>query len=227
VKLEAPQNTSHFIRRAYILSIFVISAFLFAMSFAVIGCRPHLKASSIAPEPKASELDVLVSFLGQEFNSCVSNDTPLVIADTFSSVIPLERDSQMEAIKSLLSQASDQVPSDLIRDFCDKNAKSQLVWPDLQKHLKVIFLSQREEESLFSARGDKHDGWNKFYTKYPKSPGIITVSRIGFNHNGTMAMIYLGWQGNWLDGAGQIYVLRKQNGKWVEQPVSFGPRWVS
>ena len=170
---------------------------------------------------------MLVSFLGQKYSSYVSNNTPLVIADTFSSVIPLERDSQMEAIKSLLSQASDQVPLDLIRDFCDKNVKAQIVWPDLQKHLKVVFLSQQEEKSLFSARREKHDGWDKFYTKYPKSPGIITLSRIGFNHDGTMAMIYLGWQGGWLAGEGQIYVLRKQNGKWVEQPASFGPQWVS
>ena len=177
------------------------------------------------PLPK-DEMDVIVSFLQQRYGAYVPADTPLVIEDTFA--IALFGQSHSEFSRSLLSQASDRVPADLIKDFCDKNAKPQAVWPELGSRLRLKLLSRAELDSLFSAKQkQKPDGWDKFYAKYPKSPGIITISRVGFNRGGDIAMLYVGSQSHWLAGSGQIRVFRKQNGKWVEEPVSVGPQWVS
>ena len=39
------------------------------------------------------------------------------------------------------------------------------------------------------------EGWKRFYAKYPGSPGIITVSRVGLNRDKTLAFFYVevGW----------------------------------
>jgi hypothetical protein len=36
------------------------------------------------------------------------------------------------------------------------------------------------------------------HEEFTKSPGIITISRVGFNRQGDMAMIYVGSQSHWL-----------------------------
>jgi len=98
----------------------------------------------------------------------------------------------------------------------------------LQRYLPVILLKREELKAIFSVGpGQKQNGWDRFYAKYPKSPGIITISRVGFNRRGDMAMVYVGSQSHYLAGAGQIHVLRKQDGKWVEVPAFILPMWVS
>jgi hypothetical protein len=40
-------------------------------------------------------------------------------------------------------------------------------------------------------------------------------------------MVYVGAISDWLAGHGQIYVLRKVGGKWVDEPVGIGPSWIA
>jgi hypothetical protein len=189
------------------------------------GCEEQDRPPSGAAHSPQEEMNVIVSFLKRRYSS-VPTDSPLVITDTFT--VEFFGESYEEFTRSLTSQASNHVPSELIRDFCDKNTKSQAVWHELGTRLHLILLSSVESDSFFSAHPDqKPDGWDRFYAKYPKSPGIITISRVGFNRKGDMAMLYVGSQSHWLAGSGQIYVFRKQDGKWDEQPVFIGPMWVS
>ena len=176
-----------------------------------------------APETKApSEVDVAVSILGNLYKDTIQSKVPLVIESELSSGMLPEPTK-----KSLLAEASKEIPKDLILDYCDKNSKPQLVWTNLPNKLRVIFITKDEQKSLFSSEpGHKPDGWDKFYTKYPKSPGIITISRVGFNKAGDMAMIYIGNQYHWLAGHGGIQIFRKQNGKWVWL-TGIGGQWVS
>jgi hypothetical protein len=172
------------------------------------------------------EIGVIVAFLQTKYGSYISAGTPLVIKDTLSCA--LLGQSHEASTLSLLSGASDDIPEDLIKDFCDKNAKPQAVWPELALHIKVELVSGAELNAIFSAtRPQKPDGWDKFYAKYPKSPGVITISRVGFSRKGDRAMFYMGSQSHWLAGSGRIHIFRKQHGKWVEEPYSFGPSWVS
>jgi len=199
---------------------------MFMLAFAGCGSQPTEPAVRNAPD--APEVDVVVSLLTHDYDNSVRRKTPLVVEATFSIAMLRLGDSHAKFAQSLLSRASDDVPADLIRDFCAKNAKPQKVWPELGKRLPVILLSGEEVESLFSA-GHEHktNGWDRFYAKYPKSPGITTISRVGFNRRGDMAMVYVGWQADWLLGHGGIRVLRKQGRKWTEAPAIIGPIWDS
>lgn len=188
----------------------------------------HENSPQAATAPYASELEVLVSFLTQHRD--LRRGKPLVIRDTFSvpGMNGLESNDDDRYLQRLLSDASEQVPAELIRDFCAKNDKSEPVWPELQKHLPVVLLKQEELKAIFSVRpGQKQDGWQRFYSKYPGAPGIITISRVGLNRRGDIAMVYFSLGQHYLAGFGRIYVLRKQGGTWVEVPAYVGGFWQS
>jgi hypothetical protein len=69
------------------------------------------------------------------------------------------------------------------------------------------------------------DGWQVFYARFPEAPGIISLSRVGFNDRLDQALVYLGNQSHWLAGAGHFYLLKKVNGAWtVDQKVM---TWIS
>ena len=61
---------------------------------------------------------------------------------------------------------------------------------------------------------DSVNGWEEFYRRYPDSPGITTLSRVGFNRERTEALVYMGAQLHYLAGAGNLYRLEKQDGVW-------------
>jgi len=202
---------------------------LLIIALVAAGCRTYPTESTVTSASTTSELDVVVSFLADHYDYCMKSNTPLVVEDTFSiAMLHMSDESHEELTRSPLSQASDEVPADLIRDFCDKNAKPHKVWPELRERRPVILLSKADLETLFSAGHDqKPDAWDRFYTKYPKSPGVITLSRVGFNRRRGMAMVYVGSQSHWLAGGGHIRILHKQVEKWVVVPGIIGPMWVS
>jgi len=67
--------------------------------------------------------------------------------------------------------------------------------------------------------------WTKFYKKFPKSPGILFFSDIGFNDRHDQAFVYAGKTCGGLCGEGEYVLLRKVNGKWEIQKEH--DLWVS
>jgi hypothetical protein len=64
-----------------------------------------------------------------------------------------------------------------------------------------------------------------FYERYPNTPGITTLSRVGFNEPLDQALVYIGTMSHWKAGVGYYVLLSKVNGSWlVEQQVM---TWIS
>ncbi len=57
--------------------------------------------------------------------------------------------------------------------------------------------------------------WRKFMLKHPNTPGIIIVSRIGFNRERDQAVVYSGMSCGELCGQGEFAWLLKRNGVWT------------
>lgn len=68
-----------------------------------------------------------------------------------------------------------------------------------------------EIKTMFTAPGD---GWERFYARFPGSPGIFEFSAVGFNADRTVAVLYMGNHCHWLCGGGTQHVLQKKDGKW-------------
>ncbi len=203
---------------------------------------PEDKVTEVVPRPLRApaiatgdpELDPLVSYLKTAFAAAIKDGHRLVImATTDLDDLNFGKPYQ-NLVDGLLRQASDQVPAEMIRDFCEKNRESRAVRLELTRHLPASLLTSEEQTAIFSGSADladDHDAfigvWNRFYAKYPGSPGIITVSRVGLNRDKTMAFFYVGNQRASLAGDGRLHVLKKEGDVWVELPIQIGPSWVS
>lgn len=69
-----------------------------------------------------------------------------------------------------------------------------------------VLLNEKESQDI--------KGWDEFYKKYPNSPGIISVSRVGFNKEKNQAVVYVGLQSDYLAGRGVIFLLEKKDNSW-------------
>jgi hypothetical protein len=184
---------------------------------------PPFRAKAIATGDP--ELDPLVSFLRARFAKEIQAGKKLVIEDQTDLHLLLLGTSYQEFVDSLLKDASDQVPAEMIRDFGDKNRQARAVWPELTKHLPAHLLSRAERGAVFTGNAD--DNWKRFYEKYPGATGILTVSRVGLNREKDRALFYLGQGHGSLSGHGQLYVLKKEGDEWVDQRIDLGSSWDS
>ena len=66
-----------------------------------------------------------------------------------------------------------------------------------------VFLSESDQRNIFLDRG----GWESFYRTYPESGGIFSLSRVGFNANGTQALMHVGRQWMGRAGSGELLLV--------------------
>jgi hypothetical protein len=73
--------------------------------------------------------------------------------------------------------------------------------------------------------GEFDDFWDRFYKKYPNSPGIVYFSNVGFNDKYDQAFVYVGRSCGGLCGSGEYVLLKKVNRSW--EIVDEEELWVS
>jgi hypothetical protein len=86
----------------------------------------------------------------------------------------------------------------------------------------VDFVSAQETDSLFAQGAG---GWDRFRERYPDASGITSVSRVGFNHAYTLAMVYVGTQADDLAGQGLILLLARTDDRW--RVLAHQTTWMS
>jgi hypothetical protein len=77
----------------------------------------------------------------------------------------------------------------------------------------TVKLISESEYDYFFDKG--HDTWIYFYRKYPKSAGLIELSRIGLNKEKTQAIVELWDSKGWTGSRAYIYILVKENNNWT------------
>jgi hypothetical protein len=93
---------------------------------------------------------------------------------------------------------------------------------DMELGPPYILLTDSDFRQIFALNTS---GWSVFYDRYPNSPGMTTVSRVGFNDDLTQALLYAATWSNWLAGSGHYYLLEKVDGTWqiIQQVMA----WIS
>jgi hypothetical protein len=86
-------------------------------------------------------------------------------------------------------------------------------------------ISNKAIKCIFRKR-NLEKGWGRFYKKYPKSSGILSVSEIVFSENKRYCLFYLGQSVGSLDGYGCLLLidLQAKNGKFIQKELKL---WVS
>lgn len=107
--------------------------------------------------------------------------------------------------------------SKTIADFRAKNARSLDLHRKIPAVIAYELIPKRELDKFWDncTQGKEECGWDLFYKKYPDSPGIVTLSRVGFSSNGEDGLVYFGNGRNWKSGKGYLVVLHKTRGEWT------------
>jgi len=77
----------------------------------------------------------------------------------------------------------------------------------------VYTLISRKEVDEISKKSQ--DGWTGFYKRHPQSSGIWSFSRVASYVAKNEALVYLAHSCGELCGTGHLYLLTKEDGKWV------------
>ena len=63
----------------------------------------------------------------------------------------------------------------------------------------------------------KNGSWPAFYKRFPRSPGIVNLSRVGMSADGTQALFYTSHACGGLCGGGFFVVMERRDGHWLNE----------
>jgi hypothetical protein len=112
-------------------------------------------------------------------------------------------------------------------DFDAKFAMSSLLERRFD-NLKIPYVRLTSEKlrAIFANDADATEyrsAWPRFYKQYPGAPGIISLSRVGFNSKKDQALVYVGTQSGLLGGSRDVFLLSKNNKTWeIQRDVVVG-----
>jgi hypothetical protein len=101
--------------------------------------------------------------------------------------------------------------SETLQNFKKQNQKSYKI-SSFCTSINCSFLTITERDLLLSS--GTNQAWKNFYLQYPYAQGITTLSRVGFNHNQSQALVYLRTETDNLSHQEIYFVLMKENGNW-------------
>jgi hypothetical protein len=174
-----------------------------AISLAVMG------ASSLPTQPTltVAEQDVLEATL--------SSTSHRVIRET-TSVAWIDSGDTYEAYCGRLRELAkdrDKAFQAAMEDYFRKNKTAvQLVFPRTAPATWQIVPDSALNEIFRRPRG-----WEEFHRRFPAKGGVTTISRVGIDSSGTVAVVYvISAVGN-LGGGANIRILRRVAGRWAVQ----------
>ncbi len=163
------------------------------------------------------EYEVYSASLLQEIARRISKEPKIFVVHLSTCTVPQATGSA--AFTYLGLNVKELCEHDLFRNFKVINSKTLKLENRFSVPQKVVLLPKREFKEFFA--NENEDGWEKFYKKYPGSPGITGFSRVGFNKARTRALLYRGNQADWLAGTGSLSLFEKRGGQWtVEKEVT-------
>lgn len=112
------------------------------------------------------------------------------------------------------------VPDAAIQNYEERNAVPATIERKLTLDVEYTLLGKQEIEVIIIA-----GGYDELYSRYPRCNGVTTLSRVGFNVDRTVALVYLSQTPGFLAGVGWAVLLRKVTGKW--QVTTSTVVWVS
>lgn len=114
--------------------------------------------------------------------------------------------------------------------FSDLKAKNKAHYALEDKFsvkLPCILINSEEESKVFQSTtispADKdyvekvQSSWHQFYEEYPGAQGILTISRVGFNSDKTLAVVYIANNASLMIASGKLFFLARKNGSWEVQ----------
>ncbi|HTK38860.1 MAG TPA: hypothetical protein VL325_10240 [Pyrinomonadaceae bacterium] len=123
-----------------------------------------------------------------------------------------------EKVTSNMDPKYSKVPQDKmdeIETYCGQLPKAAKI--DVKRfHLqqRIALVTRDKQKSYFPETVNCEDGWKRYFLKYPRSNGYMSVSRIGFDHEKRFAGVYFSYIRGCLDAEGHNILLEKTGDGW-------------
>lgn len=179
------------------------------VAFALVsGACAHAKPSP--PEQRSPEGEVYSALI----DSCYRTSPRDGVSGT-PEVLVEERAGRLDIAGTIVSVRSglpDSIRAVLEGAQVSAKDSSRIQTFATRQHLRILPDSMIRR--FFAAPVRDTLGWNGFRRAYPLGGGIITLSHVAFSRDRQWAILQAGQQSDWLAGAGFIYVLHKEDGRW-------------
>ena len=150
-------------------------------------------------ELTAEETEVFVSYLKAERRSPAL--TVLV-----TRTVPTDMD--LDTYNLQLAAKGRGIPPDVRVDFKEKNKSGCAIVP-FSGVANLHFISKAEHDQIFQT------GWSEFHKRYGEEASVLWLSRVGFNRDKTLALLYVSSGMGRLAVDGVLYLLERKEAKWV------------
>jgi hypothetical protein len=181
-----------------------------ALAFLALGCAAYVGARADSQKHRATEIEVVRALLDSSFAPGRPDSAglrELMLYDHFDN----ERAPEFEFTSEWLRDSLPEVPRGLARDFWRVATDDSRIAPFELGRSRLHLLADSTLARFF---GRRKPGWEGFRRTFPRGGSIVSVSRVGLSRDGHWAMVYAGSQGDWLAGAGFLYVLYSDGGIW-------------
>jgi len=168
---------------------------------------PHLNSDEEANE-------IYRVLVRREF--IVNDEIQLIVIQAETTSCPMYEDESVKE-KFGVTEEFHQMMSKTMPEVEMQTLDNYLLMNKTRQELKVWNLGVN---SVIVTNSDLPDSkfenfWDRFYRKYPNSPGLMFFSKVGFNDRHEQAFLYMGKSCGGLCGVGKYVLLNKVNGEWV------------
>jgi hypothetical protein len=158
---------------------------------------PQQKEACTVP---VEELEVFQGYLREGISS-----PQVLVTETIAP------DIDVDALNLPLAAKGHGIPPDVRTDFKQKNMSNCQIKP-FAGTPNLHFISKRENALIFA---NASSGWREFHKKYGKLASELSLSRVGFNSEKTLALLHVSSGMGSMAAGGTLYLFERKNGKWV------------
>jgi hypothetical protein len=180
------------------LGVLVLTSIVFAQEPA----RAQTANGTLPQNPTCTvpkdEIGIIFGFLKQK---ALPHTQTVLVTETNAN------DVDVDSLSRHLEVKKNGLPSDLRADFNAKNNSSCLIGRFGGVN-NLNFISKAEEARLFRVGSDE------FHKTYGEDAIIVTVSRVAFNSDKTLGLLYESADIDHKAGDGTLYLLEKREDKW-------------
>ncbi len=172
-------------------------------------CPSTLAQAAPAPQLTGDESAVYTAVFKDLYNP--SKDRPIILIGSTSIGVPPGLVTKVDVRSEQTSRFLSRLSPETKQDWTERNKEHALLPSPCHLAPDCVVFDIAEIAPL--VKSDR--AWRGFMKKHANSPGVVVVSRIGFNRDHTEAIVYVGRACGTICGEGEYARLIKSNGAWA------------
>jgi hypothetical protein len=175
----------------------------------ICAVMPLRAQAPIAPQLSDDELGVYTALFKEIYEA--GKGRPIILSDQTALGVPPGMIAKIPVQGLQTKEFLDKVPAEAKQDYTQSNHTSEKLPSPCRLAPECI----AENAGDLAVQVKDAKAWVRFFKKHPNTPGIVLVSRIGFNGDHTQAIVYTGYACGTLCGQGEYAHLVKTEGAWI------------